>query len=394
MVITPEEVNKKIDTLLNEYKGDIFIPGFRRGKAPLDLIRKKLGKGLETMAVQDLIEEVVKKIAEENGFRLTGEMRIKDFELTPDKSLRFTAVLEVYPDFALKEYKGIPIPEPEISGFDEEFERRVFSFREKCALYRSVARPAQKGDLLLLDYTITFGEENLGNRTNYRFRLGDKDNQPELNDGLLGVRAGETREILVKMPADDLESKIAGKEVRFKVFVRDVKEEELPEINDELAQNFGYRDLADLGEEIKRAILEEREEVRLSFQKRAIEHYLLAQYDFTPPESLVRREIDFLIAQNRLSPSDEVSEKLYPVAEKKVKLALILQRIAEAENISQREEEIKDFISQLSLSEEEKEGLAKSHLFREKVLEEKVIQFLLAKAKIGGGDDVLHTNRG
>ncbi|MEO0102076.1 MAG: trigger factor [candidate division WOR-3 bacterium] len=386
------ELDKKIDEVLKEYKDKIFLQGFRRGKVPLKIILRKLGKELEAIAAQEVIDETLRKIVQEKNLRLVQEARITDFEIKPDKSLHFTALLEVFPEFDLKEYKGIPLIQPEITGFDEEFERRVRSLQEKCAIYHSTDKPAENGNILFLDYKTFWGEEELQNISAHRFRLGDEHNFPELNEGLLGVKRGEKKEILVKIPETFPNEKIAGKEVRFEIFVRDIKEEELPELNEEFAQSLGYNSLTQLGDEIKRSILDEWEEIRLSLLKKEIEKYLLNDYDFEPPESLVEREISLLLVENKLPDDEETRKKIYPTAKNRIKLWLILSRIAEKENLMPTKEDTEEFLNQLSLSQEEKEKLAESQFIKEKILVEKVMNFLIKEAQIGG-EDVLHTNR-
>lgn len=392
VTIEPTEMHKKIEELLNEYKDKITIDGFRKGKVPPPIILRKLGKELESLAAQEIVEETVEKVVREKNFHLIAEPKITDFEITPEKSLRFTALLEVLPEFPLKEYKGIPLINPEITGFEEEFERRVRFLQEKSATYHSTDEPAENGDILFLDYKIFLGEEKLEEVSAYRFRLGEEKNFPELNEHLRGIKRGERKEVLVKIPESFPEEKVAGREVRFEILVRDVKKEELPNLDEEFAKNLGYNSLAELGEEIKGLILEEWEERRLALLKKEIEKYLLNNYDFAVPDSLIEREIDLLLIENKLKDQKETREKLLPLAKNRAKLWIILSRIAEKENLLPTKEEIENYLNQLSLTEEEKEKLVHSQFLKERILMDKVLNFLLKEAKIGG-EDVLHTNR-
>jgi trigger factor len=391
VLIDKTEVDKKIEEILNEYRGKIIINGFRKGKVPTKIILRKLGKELEEIACQEIIEETVRKIVKEKNFKLISEARLTEFEFTPDKSLRFTALLEVFPEFTLKEYKGIPVTTPEITGFDQEFERRVRYLQERCATYRSIDQPAVNGNILFIDYKIFLGDEKINEALGQRFRLGDERNLPELNEGLLGLKRGEKKEISVKIPESYPDERIRGKEVRFEIVVRDVKEEELPELNEEFAKNLGYSSLADLGEEIKRSILDEWEEIKLAHKKREIEKYLLREHEFEVPQSLVERELSLFITENNLPNSEETRERFLPIAQNRARLRVILHRIAEKENLFPTEEEKEEFLSQLSLSEEEKAKLVASQFIEESVLKEKVMDFLVKEAK-EGGKDVLHTN--
>ncbi len=390
--IEATEVNKRIDKILNEYKDRIFIPGFRKGFIPREVILKKLGKGFEAMAVQELIEEAVQQIVKEKNFHLAGETKISDLELAPDKSLHFTALLEIFPEFDLKEYKEIPVTEPKITGFEQEFEKRVRALQEKCAIYRSVGKPAERGNILIMDYEVFSDEEQLEKVSAYRFRLGDENNLAELNEGLLGIERGESREVRVRIPDEHPEERIAGREVTFKILVRDVKEEELPELDEDFAKNLGYESLEKMGEEIKESILDSWAEIKFQAIQRQIEEFLLREHNFEPPVSMVERICGQLIAENKLEDNEEVREKILPIATRRAKLWIIISRIAEKENLSPTNEEIEKFLSTLSLSDAERAKLAESQFVREKILEEKVMKFLVKEAKIGGAD-VLHTNR-
>ncbi len=382
ITVEPERVNQKINEILNDYKDKIMIPGFRKGKVPQKILLKKLGKGLEAIAAERLVDEITTEVIKEKNFHLATDARVIDLEIGEDKSLKFILLLEVLPDFELKEYKGIPITPPEILGYEQEFEKRVKALQEKCAILHSVNKPAAKGNVLLLDYEVFAGEERLEKKTAYRFKLGEEGNLKELEEGLFGSQPEERREIKVNFPENHPNPKLAGREVRFKIFVRDVKEEELPELNDELAKNLGYESLTAMGEEIKESILEEREEIERNLIRQQIEDYLLKENEFSPPPSIIEKMKKQIIFENRLENNQENREKIHPLAEKKAKLFIILSRIAEKENLSPTPEEIETLLTSYAVSEEEKAKLLKSQFLKDKLLIEKVFNFLIRQANV------------
>ncbi|MCS7249845.1 MAG: trigger factor [candidate division WOR-3 bacterium] len=374
IVVEKEIVEKKIDEILEFYKDKIAIPGFRIGKAPKEIIYKKLKKGIDELVIEKLINEYYENLIKEKDWQVVGEVKITEYELTPEKELKFTILLEIIPDFPLKEYKEIPIKKFEITGFDEEFEKRVRALQEKCATYTELDRPAKEGDFLLIDYSLLDENNNLlEKRENLLIKIGDEKNHPELNKNLIGVEAG--KEVLIRINNN-----------QYKIFIRSVREQHLPEINEEFAKALGFESLKALKEEIENEINEEREKLLEENNKKEVINYLLNNYEFQPPPSLVKEKFQFFLNNLNKKEEDlteELKKRLLEEAEKQAKLSCLLLKIAKKENIEVNEEELEESLNQFeNIEENEISLLKKSNLLKRMILEEKVLKFLVEKAKI------------
>ncbi|MEO0130231.1 MAG: trigger factor [candidate division WOR-3 bacterium] len=374
IIIEKESVEKKIDEILEFYKDKIAIPGFRIGKAPKEIIYKKLKKGIDELVIERLINETYENLIKENDWQPVGEIKISEYELTPEKELKFTILLEVIPDFSLKEYKGIPIRKLEITGFDKEFEEKVKTLQEKCATYTEIDRPAKEGDFLLIDYSLLDENNNLlEKKENLLIKIGDRKNHPEINKNLIGVESG--KEILIKVD-----------NYQYKIFIRSIREQHLPEINEKFAQELGFENLNALKEEIENEINEERERILEENNKKEVIEYLLNNHEFQPPPSLVKENFQFFLDNLNKKEKDlteDLREKLLKEAERRAKLNCLLLKIAKRENIEVSEEEMEEKLKQFENLEEEKiYFLKKSGYLKRAILEEKVLKFLIDNAKI------------
>ncbi|MEO0088417.1 MAG: trigger factor [candidate division WOR-3 bacterium] len=374
IIIEKEIVEKKIDEILEFYKDKIAIPGFRIGKAPKEIIYKKLKKGIDELAVEKLINETYENIIKENDWQVVGEAKVSEYELTPQKELRFTLLLEIIPDFPLKEYKGIPIKKLTITGFDQEFEKKVKDLQEKCATYTELDRPAKEGDFLLIDYSL-LDENNkvVEKREGILIKIGDENNHPEINKSLVGVE--RDKEIFIKVD-----------NYQYKIFIRSIREQHLPEINEEFARALGFENLKALKEEIENQIKEEREKIQEENNKKEIIEYLLTNHDFEPPPTMVKEKLQFFLDNLNKKEEDlteDFKDKLLKEAEKRAKLSCLLLKIAKKENIDVSEEELEEMVSRFENFEEDKISLLKkSNYLKRIILEEKVLKFLIDNAKI------------
>lgn len=374
VVLDKEVVEKKIDEILESYKDKVVIPGFRVGKAPKEIIYKKFKKGIDEIVIERLINETYENLIKEKGWQVVGEAKISEYELTPQKELKFTILLEIIPDFPLKEYKGIPIKKLEITGFDKEFEKKVRALQEKCATYTELDRPAKEGDFLLVDLYLLDENNNISEkRENLLIKVGAEENPPEINKNLIGVE--REQEVLIK-----------GDNYQYKIFVRSVREQHLPEINEEFAKELGFENLKALKEDIENEINEERERILEENNRKEVIEYLLNNYEFQPPPSMIREKFQFFL--NNLNKREEelaedLKEKLLNEAERRAKLSCLLLKIAKQENMEVSEEELEETLKQWENLEEDKISLfKKSDYLKRVILEEKVLKFLVDNARI------------
>ncbi|MGQ9679107.1 MAG: trigger factor, partial [bacterium] len=190
--IEPERLKSRIEGLIEEYRDRAEVPGFRRGRVPKHIMERRFGSTLESAAVEEIVEQALSETLEKHSIKPASRVQFLNLEVSPDKTIRFRASVEVVPDFELQPYLGLNVKRPIPTGFDEEFEKKLLELREKCAHFQSVQRPAQNGDVVVVDYTILEKDKTLaGPKSNVRFKVGNDNNHPEINRVLLGVNPGD-----------------------------------------------------------------------------------------------------------------------------------------------------------------------------------------------------------
>jgi len=387
IVIEPEKLKTKLDGLLAEYKDKALIPGFRKGKVPRYILERRLGGQLETAAAEELVEEVVKEVLADDTLKPITQPKLSNFEVTPDKAIKFQFSFEVLPEFQLKEYAGLALKKEEPTGFEAEFERRLQELREKCATFKPVSRPAQEHDFVVVDYKTYLGETETGKpRANVMMELGDPMNSTEVNAALVGARPGDERTATTTFPADHSDSKLAGKTLTYKFVVRDVKERILPEVTEELASDLGYESMDKLRIEINESILMDRERhVRNGLKNQAFD-FLITEHEFEPPESWVESSLERLRVQYDLPEDEETRQKMMPLAQKWAKFDCIVARIAEKEGVTVTDEELKQQAQEVAAESkrpvEEVEGMLGSAVYKNQLLREKVLKLVVDKANV------------
>jgi trigger factor len=387
ILVDPERVKKKISELTETYAKRAEIPGFRKGKAPKPVLEKRYGSALEAAALEQLIDEVYKETIEAKQLKPLTAAKVTDYTLSEDKQLTFKISFEIIPDFELKEYKNLKLKRQEPTGFDEEFERRLKSLQDRCATFSPLNRPAENNDFILCDYGIYEGDVIIGKLAqNVLIQIGDEMNLKELNEGLLGVKAGDSKEITITFQADNPDKSLAGKTRTYKFTIRDIKQKNLPELNDGFAQDLGFKDLAELRQQLNEEILSDRAKLVESDLFNQIYNYLIAEHNFEPPASLVNDSYNSILKEHKLQDSKETKEKLTPIAKNQAKFSIIISRIAKQENIEPTHEEIdakiQEYASQLKTEPDKLEHLHDNAVFLYELIKEKTMDWLLKNAKI------------
>lgn len=393
--IEAEKVKEKIDRTIEQLLDEAAVPGFRKGHVPRGIIESRFGTEIESQTAADLVREAYEAAIVEKGLHPIRSGEVRDYELTPDKRIRFKIELEVIPEFELKPYTGIPVARHEPTGFDAEFERRLNALRERLSTYSPLSRPSQKGDFLLVDYTTmrydspdaTAGKQ-VDKRSNIMLHVGDSENFPELNEQLVGLNPGDEKDITVRLPADYADKELAGKQLAYHFGVRGIKEKHVPELDEEFAKNLGFDNLDAVRVWLNDEIMADREKDVESDLLNQIHDWLIARHEFAVPPSFQEEVYQQLLAQVEAAETPEIKERVTPIAERKARFQIIIARIAEKENIEVTDEErdkvIDDYIARTKTPPQEVEKLRERESFRYRLLEEKVMRFLLDKANVAG----------
>ena len=368
--VSAEDLEKAMQNAYQKAKGRITIPGFRKGKAPRKMIESMYGKGVFMEdAVNSLVPQEYTKALGECDLEIVSQPEINVTQMEPGKALIFTADVAVKPEVTLGDYKGVEVPKSEIVVTDEEVDAEIRKEQEKNA--RTVAvedRAAANGDITTIDFEgfvdgVAFDG---GKGSDYALTLGSGTFIPGFEDQLVGANAGDHVEVKVTFPEEYQAKELAGKEAVFQCDVKKIETKEVPELDDEFAKDVSEFDtLAEYKEDVKKNLTEKKEkEARTAKENAAVDKAIEnAQMDI--PELMTKTECrqmmdDFSrrMQQQGLSMEqyfqftgqsmDKMMEDMKPQALKRIQTRLVLEKVAEAENIQPSEEEITEEIQKMA----------------------------------------------
>ena len=368
--VSAEDLDKAMEKAYQKQKSRISLPGFRKGKAPRKMIESMYGKGVFMEdAVNSLVPQEYTKALGECDLEIVSQPEINVTQMEPGKALIFTADVAVKPEVTLGDYKGVEVPKSEITVTDEEVDAEVKKEQDKNA--RTVAvedRAAANGDITTIDFEgfvdgVAFEG---GKGTDYALTLGSGTFIPGFEDQLVGANTGDHVEVKVTFPEEYQAKELAGKEAVFQCDVKKIETKEVPELDDEFAKDVSEFDtLAEYKEDVKKKLTEKKEkEARTAKENAAVDKAIEnAQMDI--PELMTKTECrqmmdDFSrrMQQQGLSMEqyfqftgqsmDKMMEDMNPQALKRIQTRLVLEKVAEAENIQPSEEEITEEIQKMA----------------------------------------------
>jgi trigger factor len=344
------------------------LPGFRPGKAPSSLIRKQFSSDIRQEVLESLVPSQLQKRFEEENLRVVGTPDISDVHLHDGEPLTFSATFDVLPEIELGEYQGVEVPyhDPEIT--DEDVTRRIDELREMKAEYVNVEpRPLAEGDHAVVSMESVSGVDEPVKQDEMVLELGGAETLPAFTQNLVGLTPGDEKEFEVAYPEDYGSSKLAGKTVSFRSVVKGIRRKELPEVNDEFAQDLGdYRTVDELRDAVRKALFAQRQYEAQQDAKNKIIDKLVDLHQFPVPETFVERQI-----RNRLESSlhglaeqgvdvsklkldwAKVKETQRDKALREVKASLLLERISERESIAATRDEVDREVERLARQQRE-----------------------------------------
>ncbi|MFQ5520209.1 MAG: trigger factor [Candidatus Methylomirabilia bacterium] len=328
------------------------LPGFRKGHVPRNLLKLHFSDEVRREVAERLIPEVYRQAVAEAKIRPVEAPDFEEVRLEEETPLKLTAIVETKPAIALGNHKGITVQHAPVAVTEEDVERVLGYLRERHAEFRSVERVADRGDLVLMDITITLEGLEPQREQGHAVLVGSQSALPEVEEAVIGLAGGGDREVPVRFPEDHPREDLRGKSGTARVEVTEVKEKVLPPLDDDFAKTVGqYESLDALRAAVRRDVEAQQErENRRALEEKVVET-LLAQHEFQVPESMVVRQVNHLIerARDRLRRQgvdpdqmnwdyDKLVEELRPGAQKAVRRVLLLEAIAEHEGLSVSEE--------------------------------------------------------
>ena len=400
--------------IIQDFRKQASIPGFRPGKAPEPMVEKRYTQEIDDEVRKRIIPDTYREAVAEQKLRVVGYPEVENVDYRPGQPLVYTAVVDTAPDFALPDYKGIAVQKKETPVAEDDVTKTIDSLRDQQAEFVDVTGRALKtGDFAVLNYTgIADGKpiaelvpeaKTLGEHKDFWLLISSESFLPGFCDQLLGAPTGEKRQVLVDFPADFPQKPLAGRKATYFVDVVAIKEKKLPEVSDELAKKIGVESVEKLKEEIRKSLAAERDAEAQGEMRKQIVNFLLGQVEFDLPESLVAHEtrsiIYDVVRENSVrgvskETLEEKKNEIYGMAtqsaKERLRTSFILDAIAEKEKMTVSEEEMETRLAalaqryrvtpeRLKAQLDERGGLAE---VEDQIRTGKTLDFLIANAKV------------
>ncbi|MFI6073371.1 trigger factor [Actinoplanes sp. NPDC051343] len=351
-----EELKPSLQKAYREIGAQVQVPGFRRGKIPAAVIDQRVGRGaVLNEAVQEAIPQQILAAVQEHEVKTLGRPEVEITEFADNAPLKFTAEVDVRPEIAVPDLSTISVTVPAVEIGDNEIDEQINGLRERFATLKTVERPAAEGDYVQLDLKATVDGEEVpgGSATNISHEVGSKQLLPGLDEVLVGLVAGAEANFTTQLVGGDF----AGRDAEVEVTVRSVKDKQLPEVDDEFAQLASEFDTL---EELRGDLRERLSRVKKVEQIYAARDEALKQLveaaDIPAPEGVVKDEVegrkqamtdqlerigaslqDYLASEDKTE--EQIDQELTEAAEEGVRIQLLLDTVADAEDVQVSDDE-------------------------------------------------------
>lgn len=400
--IEEAEVAKAIKKAYKKVANQVKIPGFRKGKVPPEIIDVKVGKEVVLQeALDELLNSTYFEAVAQNKVKPIADPEIEIVQFEEEKPMIYKAKIEVKPEFELPPVDVIEAEKKEVEVTEEEVNEQLEKLRERFArLETKKIGEAKEGDYALISFEgyVDGKKEEKASMQDFLVELGSQTLMPEFESHLFGTRAGDIKKFSITFPEDHHEKSIAGKSVEFNVIVKEVKQKVVPEVNDDFAKEVGgFENLESLKNLLRERIKEvKKQQAEVEFENQILKSYV-EKTEIDVPEKLVEKEVDQMIvelaynlAQQGLKLGDylnyvqlskeKLRESMKDEALERAKTKLILEKIAEEENVEVTEEDLAREIAQLAVRWGTPPEQVRKHLEERNELDLLVYDIAISKA--------------
>lgn len=363
VTIPAEVIAEETTKVTKGFQSRAKLPGFRPGKAPASVIQRTFAGDIRQKVIENLVPKFFQEKAEQENLRVVSQPNYTDLHFHEGESIHFKAQFEVFPDFQPPEYRGVEVPYRQPSVTDEDVEKRIEELREgKATFINEDPRPLQDNDFAVISLASLAGVDEPIQSDEVVVRIAGPETLAGFTENLRGAAPGDEKEIDVTYPEDFGQEKLAGKTVRFKVHVKGLRRRELPEVNDEFAQDLGdYRTVDELKTAVRQSIYAQREAAAQDEAKNKLVDKLATAADFPVPEVFIERQIQNRVEQRLRSLAEQgVDPSSFKLDWEKIKVAqrepalhevkasLIIGRIAQLESVHVSNEEVEKEIERIA----------------------------------------------
>ncbi|QDZ40969.1 trigger factor [Euhalothece natronophila Z-M001] len=409
-----DQTKKAYEKVLKELKQSANIPGFRKGKVPRQVLVQRFGKQrLKAAALEELLQPSIDEAVKEANVDALGNYQlISQFEelsqqYNPGEPLTFKASVDVPPEIQLGDYKNLKVQAEEVKADPEKVENYLQEKREEEATLAPVEdRAAQMGDTAIIDYEGRFAESGEAiegaQATDFELELEEGKFIAGMVEGIVGMNAGETKEIPVTFPEDYAREDLAGQTVNFTVTLKELKAKELPELDDEFAEDVGeHSSLAEWREALSKQYEEQAQEQTKSNIEQAIVQALIEQTEMELPETMIEQELQTIITQTAMQMAqygidvrqmmtkemvEQMKQRSRPDAIARIKQSSILVEISKQEGLEPTPEEIsnkaEEVRKQLEDQQQDYEEERLNEYVEEDLRQEKTLEWLREQVEV------------
>jgi trigger factor len=359
--VPSEQVVEEVERSFKEYSRHARVPGFRQGKIPIDIVRRRFGKEVRDEVIGRMVRELSLKALEEKKLEPVTDPVLDEVNYEDGRPLTFKATFEVRPVVSVSEYHGIQVEITRRQVTDEMIEASVRELADRAAKLELVTdRPAQKGDFIVGTLSCRFIKgkgKNLADEPLF-LEAGAENNHPDFNAAILGTQAGDTRSFETAYPDEERAGSLRGATVAYTLLIKEIKKKVVPNIDDELAKELGnFQSLAELRERVKGGLDKRARAAEDAEAKDKILSYLVERQAIVVPSAMVESEVDRrleaivreMIAEGK-DPSkaqvdwQEERARLVPAATQAVRAMLILEAIAVQEGLEATEDDVNNWL--------------------------------------------------
>ncbi len=400
-----ETIDKAFEEAYEQIARSANIPGFRTGKAPRELVKKRYAKEARKDVMDHLIPDAYQKAVEEHKIEPIAFPQITDLIFEEGKALFFKAQVDTRPKFKIKSYKSLQVEKKKAAVNDEHINKALENLREYSAKYVAVEdRPVEMGDYVVSDLECVVDGKVAHKKRENLWLLIDKESlMSGLTEKMIGMKKLEDRDIEVALPKEYPDKNLAGKTAKYHVLAKEIKLRRLPNVDDEFARDLGKENLQQLKQEITEELKKKLEMDNEAAMENQLLNKLIDENNFAVPSRMIKKQTHLMIdhAKAKLlekgfkkedldKKDSEFAERFKDDAVRQVRLLFILDRIAREENIEANDEDLKNAYKSISLQTGKSEDEIKGHYEKEGVVdnllerirEEKTIEFLLKHAVI------------
>jgi trigger factor len=408
VVIAAGDIARKVDSRLVDVGKDVRLPGFRPGKVPMKILKQRFGGSVLGEVLDQTIRESSASLLDERGLRPAGQPKIEITSFDEGKDLEFGLSVEVLPEIVTMDLATIELERLKVETGDDEIESALQRLAEQRKTTEPIAgkRMSKKGDTVVIDFVGSIDGVPFegGAATDYPLELGSSSFIPGFEEQLVGVKAGDAKDVEVAFPEDYGSADLAGKQAVFATTVKELRESKLPAIDDEFATGVGFDNLDALKTAVAEQIGGEYAQVARDAMKRKLLDILADAHDFEVPAGMVdgefegiwkqveqARESDQLDDDDKARSEDELRAQYREIAERRVRLGLLLSDIGEKNGLTVTQEEVNRAIMQQArrMPGQEQQVI---QFFRDNpdaqrnlqapIFEDKVVDFIVEMAKV------------